>query len=63
MLAIKKGPGEITSCSGQVWSQTPSLTTPMQSNEIKRLSKGIIIYYHNDCWAVEMTQFHPNGLA
>lgn len=37
--------------------------TPTDSSGIRRLSRGIIIYYHTDCWAVKMTLFHPSGHA
>lgn len=44
-------------------TQTLSLSTPTDSDRIRRLSKGIIIYYHIHGWAVKMTLCHPNGLA
>lgn len=31
--------------------------SPADRKGIGRLSRGIIIYYHIDCWAVKMTQF------
>lgn len=37
--------------------------SPTDSSGIRRLARGIIIYYHTDCWAVKMTLFHPGGHA